>query len=165
MNYLQHWKYRRYARPALSLLQLQLASTDSATPSLVKDDSLTLSTSSISLLDAGFEYYIIIPAGLQADKSSLAFVIDATQKLVAGWQERKLPLEPTIRVLSFPTQIPAELAAVSRKLDWDLLVRTLLSSPFAASLTCLAVEQNEAATPTTSLNLYTLEEAQELFLA
>jgi hypothetical protein len=117
---MQYWRFRPSFPQQTTVLAL---SPGSKSP--VK--STSISKSAISVIDAGYELWILCPSTLDSEKASLAAALDVSQGLASSWQSRSLPYRPPQHVLVFPSALPRDLPHLSRQLDILALVR--LRSP------------------------------------
>lgn len=119
----QYWRFR-----PKTFYQPTLLAVDSTSPSAA---CITLASevphSSLSILDAGFEIWILVPATVKDNRDDLELALASSDQLAQSWKERQFKCRPAIHVLSFPTLLPRDLKHLTRKLNFDELVRAFLS--------------------------------------
>lgn len=114
----QHWRFKAIPRP-------EVFPVSSTTASLSSLSRATLPQNCISLVDAGYEHFIVVPSSERDQKSHIRTALAASEQLAARWRTRALPFMPPCHVLFFPTVIPVDLRFVARSLDFDALVRAI----------------------------------------
>lgn len=60
-----------------------------ASPLVSRNESLDLSTTSISLIDGGFaEHWVVVPAKARHQRADISIALEAADELAALWRER-----------------------------------------------------------------------------
>ncbi|KAL8284179.1 hypothetical protein RQP46_004928 [Phenoliferia psychrophenolica] len=83
--------------------------------------SPSISSSSISIIDATLELWIIVPASQRANLSDLRTALASAEKAASGWRSKGLPFRPPAHVIFFPSAIPRDLAHLDRRIDLESL--------------------------------------------